>query len=1148
MLNREIYSIDPTDRKLLNDGVSNVNDGTEDSYLEVLRYELETFVCEGQYEKGLELILETFLKNLNQASQPAVWVSGFFGSGKSHLIKMLRALWVDTKFSDGSTSRSIVQLPNSIKDLLKELSTAGSRMGGLHAASGTLGSAARGSVRLAVLRILFKSLGLPGNYHVAKFALWLKKENIYEILKERVQPKNQEEWIYILDMFYSDENLHKTLVDLKPKVFPNQEDCSSLLTKIYPTVTDISNDDFIRAIKESLTTEDGKFPLTLFVFDEVQQYIGEDVQKSIYIQEVVETCSKSFSGKLMFIGTGQTAITGTAFIKKLEGRFTVRVELSDADVDSVIRKVILAKKPNVMKPLEELLFKHQGEISRHLGNTSLSHKPEENAVFPLDYPILPIRRKFWEKSLRNLDATGTDSQLRNQLSMVHRAIKTNLEKPLGSIIPTDYLFFEAAEKMVQSRNLPRKVYEKSVKLKNGNEDEKLLGRAIGVIFLIGKISAKNKDIGLRSSVDTIADLLLDDLNEGSTILRSKLPLILDNAKDIIMRVGDEYRIQTEESTAWNDEFYNQRSLLANEPHRIEDERNDRIKKKFAQQVKLTGIHQGKSKESRDIFPYFESTLPKDHTEKLTIWVRNGWTIDENSVLADARQLDSNSSTILVYIPKRSADDLRHQLIDFKAATATLDKKGSPNSAEGQEAKAAMETTKRNAEAKIDELLLECLSGTRVFQSGGVEIIGDSLQDAIHEGIEKSLLRLFPHFDLCDHVGWGYVYENARKGAADALKAIHYDGEAKNQDVCKRILSFIGSGKSGGDIRSNFKQPPFGWTNDSIDGALFVLLVSNLIRATDENQKNVDFKKLERKTISKTIFKVENNPPSTQQRIQIRQLFSKLGISSKSNEESQKVPEFLESLINLAKRSGGEPPKPEIPNPSILEEIRLSGGNEQLHILYNAREEISHLIEEWKSVSSTIDQRWDEWAILKRLSFCSEGLEDRDEIISQVDTIEKDRLLLQNPNPIPNLIQELTQKLRTQLNHLKDRFELTWNQGEEKLENDSHWKGLSPEQRHQLRLPHGFIESGKPVIDLSSSESILNFLEYTSLNSFENLIMAMPSRYDQMLLEAAQLLEPKARKGNLPQAILKTDEDVDTYVEKVSVYLKEEIKKGPIIIQ
>lgn len=99
----------------------------------MLRYELETFVCDGQYEKGVEDILGTYLKNVDQAQQPGVWISGFYGSGKSHLVKMLRALWTDMTFPDGATSRGIAKLPEKVKDLLAELSTQGKRHGGLHA-------------------------------------------------------------------------------------------------------------------------------------------------------------------------------------------------------------------------------------------------------------------------------------------------------------------------------------------------------------------------------------------------------------------------------------------------------------------------------------------------------------------------------------------------------------------------------------------------------------------------------------------------------------------------------------------------------------------------------------------------------------------------------------------------------------------------------------------------------------------------------------------------------------------------------------------------------------------------------------------------------------------------------------------------------
>ena len=187
MRNRDIYQKDPSIRKLVNEGVASVNDETTSQALSVLRYELETFVCDGQYEKGLVHILETYLKNIDQAQQPAAWVSGFYGSGKSHLVKMLRALWVDTPFEDGATARGIAVLPQSLTDQLQELSVQGKRHGGVHAASGTLGSKSRDkSARMALLGVIFHSMGLPEQYPVARFVMWLKQENLYDTLRALV--------------------------------------------------------------------------------------------------------------------------------------------------------------------------------------------------------------------------------------------------------------------------------------------------------------------------------------------------------------------------------------------------------------------------------------------------------------------------------------------------------------------------------------------------------------------------------------------------------------------------------------------------------------------------------------------------------------------------------------------------------------------------------------------------------------------------------------------------------------------------------------------------------------------------------------------------------------------------------------------------
>lgn len=1146
MFNRDIFQEDPTTIKLVNEGVANVNDENTSEALAVLRYELKTFVCDGQYEKGMSHILETYLKNIEQAQQPAVWVSGFYGSGKSHLIKMLRALWVDTKFEDGATARGIARLPQHISDHLKELNVQAKRHGGIHAASGTLGSSSRDkSVRLALLSIAFKSVGLPESYPVARFVMWLKHEGIYDFVRSHLEQSGFN-WDEELDNFYVAEGLHEALVKIKPNLFSTPASCVETLNNLYPYVQDVSSDEMLKALRQALT-RDGKFPLTLIVLDEVQQYIGEDSQRSIDVQEVVEACSKKMGGKLLFIGSGQTAVTGTSNLKKLEGRFTIRIELSDADVETVVRQVILAKKPEANTPIEKMMEKNLGEISRHLEGTTIGHRQDDIAFFPQDYPILPVRRRFWETTLRVLDQTGTDSQLRNQLSMVHKAIQSNVSEPLGSVVPADYLYFDAADKLLQSRILPRKLHEKTMSWMQGGEDERLVARACGLAFLINKVAGSNNEIGIRASVDTLADLLVENVAQGSSALRGKLPGLLDNC-ELLMKVGDEYRIQTEESSAWNDEFLSQRSQLANEAHRIEAERDDRIRKMFGDMVRKVSLSQGASKVTRDISSCFDSQLPNDHNEKIYVWIRDGWSIDENSVRVDARQAGNQSPTVFVFIPKRSADDLRHFLIDYKAASATLDKRGTPIGPEGIEARAAMETTRLTAEGKIKELLDEAFSGARVFQAGGNEIPGNNLQEIVLEAAKNSLTRLFPQFASADHVGWAKVYEKAHQGAPDALKAVGDDGEPARNPVCKAILGYIAGGKKGADIRSNFESSPFGWSRDAVDGGLQVLLVAGLIRAQNDHGQVMDPKELERKSIGKVMFKVESATVSVAQRIQIRKLLQKVGLIAKQGEELAYVPQFLQKLQDMSEKAGGDAPKPSRPDTKLLSDIRLSAGNEQLLAIYNAFDQLSSAISSWTEKSERIDKRWPSWITLKRLAEYANGIQDANVIISQVNHIENDRQLLIEPDPIAPLITTLTQMLRDELNRLDKEYHACHEQGMAKLKADENWNKLEPEQKNTLLAEQKLTLADQPKVTLGSTEEVVKTLNQITLSSFADRVAAMPSRFNKILMAAAELCVPEAQLITVPRRTIKTESDIDAWIDEVKQKLSNALTKGPIILQ
>ena len=187
MLNRDVFQEDPGSYRIPNDGVAKiVFPPAPGAPTQTLKDELRTFITDGEFGRGLLRILESFRAGLGQGSQKAVWISGFYGSGKSHLAKMLCALWTDRPFADGSRPSTL--LPEPSADLLAELRNmraASERAGGLHAAGGTLGGGSD-DPKLATLGIILQSVGLPLDFRAARVAFWLADEGILDAVRARL--------------------------------------------------------------------------------------------------------------------------------------------------------------------------------------------------------------------------------------------------------------------------------------------------------------------------------------------------------------------------------------------------------------------------------------------------------------------------------------------------------------------------------------------------------------------------------------------------------------------------------------------------------------------------------------------------------------------------------------------------------------------------------------------------------------------------------------------------------------------------------------------------------------------------------------------------------------------------------------------------
>jgi hypothetical protein len=503
MKTKELFLKDPLSWTLANEGVSSNNDADEST----LRYELETFVCEGEYESALEKILTGYLSRLGGGEQAGAWISGFYGSGKSHLVKVLRYLWTDYQFADGTKAREICKLPLAIVESLKELSTRGKQHGGLHSAGGTL-KAGAGDVRMRVLQIVFKSVGLPTKFSPANFIMDLRRDGKFANLEKILKGQGKDPLIEA-DRLYTSKALHEAYLELYPH-HDSVANVGKALQAQYPAkVENIHVDEMIAVIRRAIE-RDGKLPCTVLVLDEIQQYINNNPDVANEVQEVVEACQKRLDGMLTIVGTGQSALSDTPALQRIMGRFPIKSHLKDNDVDKVVRTVVLQKDPKHKKTLQKLVGDCSGEITRQLNNTKIATLPEDEGEYAPDFPLLPVRRRFWKHVLHHTDTTGTTAQMRTQLRVTHEACRSVADRDVGTVVPADFIYDQLASDLLSSGELQKR-FQEIIEEQRSKAHGDLRRRICATVFLINKLPDAEGDLGIRADAAHLADLLTDSL-------------------------------------------------------------------------------------------------------------------------------------------------------------------------------------------------------------------------------------------------------------------------------------------------------------------------------------------------------------------------------------------------------------------------------------------------------------------------------------------------------------------------------------------------------------------------------------------------------------------------------------------------------------
>ncbi|OZF29149.1 hypothetical protein CH296_18030 [Rhodococcus sp. 14-2496-1d] len=1144
-INNELFTRRPLDFEIPNDGVTNVDRPGDSNQWKVLEYELTSFVCEGEYEHGLERILDSYVGHRGSTTQPAVWVSGFYGSGKSHLVRVLQHLWADTALPSGASARGLVNLPQGIRDQLVELSTVGKRDGvAPWSAAGALDRSGE-TLNAVFLAIVLGAAGLPTRVEPAQVALWLASRGELDAVRAHVE-SNGADFVEELSEYNLSSRLADAILFADPSFASNGADVrKALRSQFPPDARALSTDETIALLRKVLRHVGGEaIPPTLVILDEVQQYVSGDGGRAMEVQNLVESVSRELDGRVQLVATGQQELTADTTLHRLQDRFTVKVVLKNQDVDAVVRRVLLNKEPAKRSILEKALDGASGQISRQLAGSKIQHTAQDDVDLTEDYPLLPSRRRFWESVLRQADA-GRAGQLRSQLRIVHDANRLVALKSVGTVVGADYLYSAKHEDLngagLLLKETQRLIHEQA-------EKAPLRGRVLGLIHLISLLpTTPPGDIGIRATVEHLVDLLVEDLANDGTVLRQEVPdvLVVLTEAGILQQDGEEYRLQTAAGRTWDEAFRRHAAQLTDSE--ISTDRDNRLRAAVEKAIPVS-VSQGKAKVARKLGLHTDSAPPLT-SQTIPVWLRSEW--DDGTTTKQfedlARGLGSDSPVVLVHLPRVQAQAFAAALRTEIAAQRTLDQQGIPQDDEGKQARRATESRLSRAQSQVGDHIRNVLSKASIQLAGGSAPTGSALRDRIENGAQSAAMRLFHKFDVADDARWNLVIERIKKGSgADALKAVGYDADPEQHPVVKAILGRIGgAGTPATDVEKAVLAAPFGWQRDALMGAVGVLLDNGLIRATINGSDASTAQVVAQTRLGTVHLRRESTVLKAAEKIAARSLLGKVGVTVDNDSLVLGVEQAMDRLLKKVESIGGTAPLPDIVFPETIKVILDFSGNDRIHALLAAKEELVEFTDRLNKLETRRPSRLVKLTAARALSDAAIDLDGAAETRVRLEAFQQTRELLADTDQISPILTDLAGAVREAVAAAAEAVERAREMAVLELQNQPPWIALDAEMRDRLLNDHNLATAEKP--ELGDAEAVLKAVQQRPLSSWDAVLDAVPTRTARTLEAAVRLTAPKAGIVTVPAATLASAQDVDRYLAGLRSSLIEAIAEHDTVM-
>lgn len=521
---------------------------------DVIEQEVKEYVITKELRKHFSAFFNYYSDSFDvPTADVGVWISGFFGSGKSHFLKMLSYILENKAVADTTTVEMFRQKFEDDPATFMQIDRATRGKTETILFNIDIESSINKD-KTAVLRVFAKMfynhLGFYGeNLKVAMLEYYIEQCGKTEEFHRVFEQKKGKSWLEMRRAFaFNGKFIIPTLMEVLDM---SEDDAKKWFND--KTTTELSIAQLVRDIKEYVDSKPKNFRL-LFMIDEVGQYVGTDTDMLLNLQSLTEKIGSECAGKVWVVCTGQEAIDEIIKVRadefsRIQARFKTRLSLSSSSVDEVIQKRILKKNAESEQVLTSV-YEQNDSVLRNLFTFNGAQLDIKSYLTPFDFttnfPFVPYQFIIMQKVFAEIRKHGNSGKHlsggeRSMLSGFQEAAQKVQDKDEFALVPF-FRFYDTVHSFLDGSI--RRVIERCARAADAGDG--IEAYDVDVLKLLYLIRYIDNDV--PANLDNIVILMADDIRVDKITLRETVRESLNRllGQNYIGRTGETYNFLTDE--------------------------------------------------------------------------------------------------------------------------------------------------------------------------------------------------------------------------------------------------------------------------------------------------------------------------------------------------------------------------------------------------------------------------------------------------------------------------------------------------------------------------------------------------------------------------------------------------------------------------